>query len=131
METKKVIEKVVHQPVDWLKEFKDVYLAKKQGEAIERSSTPLTHNEALSLGKYQHQAAYALSVIDLHQQLIRQLTGYGGNALTNFTETVSRASGSIGATRMEKTLEAVATIGQYYPDGKRMRQAPEAVDLNG
>lgn len=113
-----------------LKEFKDVYLAKKQGEAIERASTPKTHEEALSLGNYQHQAAYALSVIDLHQQLIFQLTGYRGNELTKFTETVARASGSIGNKRLEKTLEAVATIGQYYPMQKGQIPTPQATDLN-
>ena len=113
-----------------LKEFKDVYLAKKQGEAIERASTPLSHNEALSLGNYGHQAAYALSVIDMHQQLIFQLTGYKGNELTTFTETVARASGSIGTKRMEKVLEAVATIGQYLPMGKGQIPTPQAVDIN-
>jgi len=113
-----------------LKEFKDVYLAKKQGEAIERASTPLNHDEALSLGNFQHQAAYALSVIDLHQKLIAQLTGYKGNELTMFTETVSRASGSIGNKRMEKVLEAVATIGQFFPMNKGQMPTPQAVDIN-
>jgi len=113
-----------------LKEFKDVYLAKKQGEVLERTSTPLTHDEALSLGNYQHQAAYALSAIDLHQQLIEQLSGYKGNELTNFTETIARASGSITAKRMEKVLEAVATIGQFYPMNKGQIPTPQAVDLN-
>jgi len=99
-----------------LKEFKDVYLAKKQGEAIERASTPLNHDEAF--------------VIDLHQKLIAQLTGYKGNELTMFTETVSRASGSIGNKRMEKVLEAVATIGQFFPMNKGQMPTPQAVDIN-
>lgn len=98
-----------------MKLLKDAFLSVKQGEAIERISTPRTHQEALSLGQYQHQAAYAISCVDMHQQLIFQLTGFVGDALTNFTETIGRSSGSIGFARAEKTLEAVSTIGQYIP----------------
>ena len=116
--------------VKLLKEFKDAYLALKQGEALERISTPKTHDEALSLGNYGHQAAYAVSCIDLHQTLIKQLTGFDGDALTKFTETVSRASGSIGFARAKNTLEAISNIGQYIPMSKRNRQDPEQVNLN-
>ena len=101
--------------VKLLKEFKDAYLALKQGEALERISTPRTHDEALSLGKYGHQAAYAVACIDLHQDLIKKLTKFEGNALKQFTETVSRASGSIGFERAKATLEAIQGIGQYIP----------------
>lgn len=101
--------------VKLLKEFKDAYLSLKQGEALERISTPRTHDEALSLGKYGHQAAYAISCTDLHQKLISQLTGFKGDALREFTETVSRASGSIGFERAKATLEAIQGIGQYLP----------------
>lgn len=112
--------------------LKDAYLAVKQGEALERISTPRNHEEALSLGQYQHQAAYAISCVDLHQQLIFQLTGFNGNALTNFTETIGRSSGSIGFARAEKTLEAISTIGQYVPLAGYQQQPlqPESVDLN-
>lgn len=110
--------------------LKDAYLAVKQGEAIERISTPRTHQEAISLGQYQHQAAYAISCVDLHQQLISQLTGFKGKALLNFTETVSRASGSIGFARATKTLEAVSIIGQFMPVPKGMIPTPESIDLN-
>ena len=113
-----------------LKLLKDAYLAMKQGEAIERISTPTTHKEAISLGQFQHQAAYAISCVDLHQQLIKQLTGFDGNALWNFTETIGRSSGSIGFARAEKTLEAVSTIGQFLPMQKGMIPTPESVDLN-
>lgn len=110
-----------------LKLLKDAYLAMKQGEAIERISTPRNHQEALSLGQFQHQAAYAISCVDLHQQLIFQLTGFVGNALTNFTETIGRSSGSINFARAEKTLEAVSTIGQYMPMNKGMIPTPTAL----
>lgn len=110
-----------------LKLLKDAYLAMKQGEAIERISTPRTHQEALSLGQFQHQAAYAISCVDLHQQLIEQLTKFNGNALRNFTETVSRASGSINFARAEKTLEAVSTIGQYLPLQKGQIPTPTSL----
>lgn len=98
-----------------LKEFKNSYLALKQGEAIERISTPRTHDESISLGNYGHQAAYAISCIDLHQKLIHQLTDFEGNALTKFTETVSRSSGSIGFVRAKLSLDAIKEIGQYIP----------------
>lgn len=113
-----------------MKLLKDAYLAMKQGEALERISTPRTHEEALSLGQYAHQAAYGISCVDLHQKLIKQLTEFDGDALTSFTETVSRASGSISFARAEKTLEAISTIGQYIPMTKRDRQDPEHVNLN-
>jgi len=113
-----------------MKLLKDAFLSMKQGEAIERISTPKTHDEAISLGQFQHQAAYAISCIDLHQQLIKQLTEFDGDALTNFTETIGRSSGSIGFARAEKTLEAVSTIGQYMPMQKGMIPTPESVDLN-
>ena len=101
--------------VKLLKEFRDAYLSLKQGEALERISTPRTHDEALSLGNYGHQAAYAVACIDLHQDLIEKLTGFKGDALKKFTETVSRASGSIGFVRAKNTLEAIQEIGQHIP----------------
>ncbi len=116
--------------VKLLKEFKDAYLSLKQGEALERISTPRTHDEALSLGKYGHQAAYAISCTDLHQKLISQLTGFKGDALREFTETVSRASGSIGFERAKATLEAISNIGQYMPFTKGMTPTPQNVDIN-
>jgi len=97
------------------KELKNIFLAKKQGEALERASTALTFDEAVSLGQFGHQAVYALSVIEMHQKYIKSLTGYQGNILTRFVETIGRASGSIQGNRMLQTFEAVGALGQYKP----------------
>lgn len=97
------------------KELKNIFLAKKQGEALERSSTPLTFEEAISLGQFGHQAVYALSVIEMHQKYIESLTDYKGNILTRFVESIGRASGSIQGNRMLQTFEAVGQLGQYKP----------------
>lgn len=113
-----------------MKELKDIYLAKKQGEAFERASTPLTYDESVSLGNFGFQAVYALGVIEMHQNLIHSLTGYSGIHLLEFIELIGRASGSINASRMEKTLETVGQLGQYMPMQKHQRQDPEAVNLN-
>ena len=126
-----------------LEKIKDVFLAKKQGEALERISTPLTHNEALSLGNYAHQAAYAVAVVDLHETLINDLVNIEEDekgelsddeleqCLHVFTETVARSSGSISAKRMEKGYETIAQLGQYFPGiPKRQPLQPEKVDLN-
>jgi len=106
------------------KELKDIFLAKKQGEALERDSTPLTFDEAVSLGQFGHQAVYALSVIEMHQKYIKSLTDYDGHILVRFVETISRASGSIQAKRMEQTFLAVGQLGQYQPFPKTELPTP-------
>lgn len=112
------------------KELKDIFLAKKQGEALERASTALTFDEAVSLGQFGHQAVYGLSIMQMHQKYIRSLTGYEGDILSGFVETIGRASGSIGAKRMEQTFESVGKLGQFTPFNKRDRQDPEKIDIN-
>lgn len=109
------------------KELKDIFLAKKQGEALERSSTPLTFDEAISLGQFGHQAVYALSVIEMHQGFIKSLTDYDGNVLTRFVESIGRASGSIQGSRMMQTFESVGQLGQYQPMPKH--DLPEPTTL--
>ncbi len=105
--------KMLEEP-SW-KELKNIFLAKKQGEALERGSTPITYDEAISLGNFGFQAVYAIGVIEAHQKFIKSLTGYDGNILTKFNETIGRASGSISAKRMDQTFEAVGALGQYKP----------------
>lgn len=97
------------------KELKNIFLAKKQGEALERASTALTFDEAISLGQFGHQAVYALSMIEMHQAYIFSLTDYNGDILNRFVETIGRASGSIQGNRMLQTFEAVGALGQYKP----------------
>jgi len=109
------------------KELKDIFLAKKQGEALERSSTPLNFDEAVSLGQFGHQAVYALSLCEAHQAFIFSLTGYQGNILNRFVETVSRASGSIQAKRMEQTFTSVGQLGQFQPMPKMDLPEPTAL----
>lgn len=96
-------------------ELKNVLLAKKQGEALERGSTPLNFDEAVSLGHFGPPAAYALSLLESHQDFIESLTGYKGTILKRFVETISRATGSIQAKRLEQTFDAVGRLGQYRP----------------
>lgn len=107
------------------KELKDIFLAKKQGEALERSSTPLTYDEAISLGHFGHQAVYAIGIIEAHQSFIFSLTGYKGSILTRFNETIGRASGSIQAKRMDETFESVGQLGQFQPFPKSEIPTPE------
>lgn len=109
------------------KELKDIYLAKKQGEALERGSTPLNFDEAISLGNFGHQAVYALSLVEAHQAFIFSLTGYQGSILTRFVESIARASGSIMNKRMENTFLAVGQLGQYQPMPKT--DLPEPTSL--
>ncbi len=98
-----------------MKDLKNVVLAKKQGEALERASTPRNQAESISLGNFGHQAVYALSVIQMHEEFIESLTKYKGNILSNFVENIGKASGSIGAKRMAETLQTVGQLGQYKP----------------
>lgn len=112
------------------KELKDIFLAKKQGEALERASTALNFDEAVSLGQFGHQAVYGLSVMEAHQSFIESLTGYKGNILNRFVETIGRASGSIGAKRMEETFQSVGSLGQFQPFPTRDRQDPEKLEIN-
>ena len=109
------------------KELKDIFLAKKQGEALERSSTPLNFDESISLGQFGHQAVYALSLIEAHQGFIYSLTGYQGNILTRFVESIGRASGSIQGARMMQTFESVGQLGQYQPMPKHDLPEPTAL----
>lgn len=97
------------------RELKNIFLAKKQGEALERASTPRTQAESISLGNFGHQAVYALAVIQAHEEFIFSLTGYEGNILSNFVENIGKGSGSIGAKRMTETLQTVGQLGQYKP----------------
>lgn len=97
------------------KELKNIFLAKKQGEALERGSTPLNYDESISLGNFGFQAVYAIGIIEAHEAFIESLTGYKGTILTRFNETIGRASGSIQAKRMDETFEAVGALGQYKP----------------
>jgi len=110
------------------KELKDIFLAKKQGEALERGSTPLTFDEAISLGQFGHQAVYALSLIEAHQSFIFSLTGYQGSILTRFVESIGRASGSIQSKRMEQTFQAVGQLGQYQPMPKHDLPEPTSLE---
>jgi hypothetical protein len=110
-----------------MKELKDAMLSLKQGEAIERASTPRNYDEAVSLGNFGHQTVYAMAVLEAHQKFIESLTGYKGNILLKFNEMIGRASGSIGTKRMEKTLETVGQLGQYMPMMKHDMPKPTSL----
>ena len=113
-----------------MKEIKDIYLAKKQGEALERITYPKLEVEAISLGFYGAQTVLAISSLRLFESIINKLAGLTDTPIHTFTADIGRASGSREAKRMEKSLETVGQLGQYIPMMKNPRQPPEAVDLN-
>ena len=115
------------------KDLKDIYLALKQGEALERITRPKSHYEGLGLGKYGPETVVALGALDALEDAINEIVIMGmetkeekdaylrssqANLLHTFTETIGVASGSIGATRMEKGYETIGQLGQYLPFGK-------------
>lgn len=142
------------------KEIRDAYLAKKQGEALERITIPRKHYEGLGLGYFGPQTVLALAAVDLVEEVInalainptitiREFDEEGNitkeyeedvplipafketiNSLHIFTETIGVASGSRAATRMEKALETIGSLGQYEPPEKSQMPEPQAVDLN-
>ena len=114
-----------------LKLLKDVYLSKKQGEALERSSTPKTDEEALSLGHYGPETNIILNLAISTELLINKLTGTEDLTISKMMLNISRASSNRSAKRLEKTLETVGMLGQYIPMMKSQKLPPEAVDLNG
>lgn len=113
-----------------MKEIKDIYLAKKQGEALERITYPKLEVEAISLGFYGAQTVLAIGSLRLFEAIINDLAGLTDKPIHTFTADIGRASGSRDAIRMEKSLETVGQLGQYIPMMKNPRQPPEAVDLN-
>ena len=117
------------------KDLKDIFLAKKQGEALERITKPLTHEEQLGLGYYGPQTVLALKAIDLLELIVNDIAGLDPNnpincPLHSFTGGIGIASGSREAKRMEKALETIGQLGQYFPMKKSNIPEPQHVDLN-
>lgn len=136
------------QEIPTWKYLKDIYLAKKQGEALERSTKPTHHYEGIGLGYFGPQTVLALGALDLFEDMCNRLASseikvvdnrgnettikhiIRNNELHIFTEEIGVASGSRNAKRLEKGLETIGQLGQYLPFTKRDRQDPEKVDLN-
>lgn len=59
------------------KDLKDIYLAKKQGEALERITKPLSHEESLGLGYYGPQTVLALGAVDLLEDALNEIVKMG------------------------------------------------------
>ena len=110
-----------------MKEIKDVYLAKKQGEALERITYPRQLHESLGLGYFGPETVVALSVLCSVEDVINQLTGLEDQILHVFTMHVATSSGSRSAKRMEKSLETIGQLGQYYPFQKGQIPTPTAL----
>ncbi|MHA2327368.1 MAG: hypothetical protein ACXACR_02505 [Candidatus Hodarchaeales archaeon] len=130
-----------------MKDIKDIYLAKKQGEALERITHPKKHYEGLGLGFYGPSTVLALASVDLIEDTINALAlgkpekkdevielvpafEKTFNSLKIFTETIGVASGSRDFKRAGIALETIGLLGQYIPFQKHQRQDPEKVDLN-
>jgi len=113
-----------------MKEIKDIYLAKKQGEALERVSYPKLEEEAIALGFFGAQTVLAIGTLRLFETILNEVAGTKSTPIHTFTADIGRASGSRDAKRMEKSLETVGQLGQYIPMMKNPRQPPEAVSIN-
>ena len=128
-------------------QMRDAFLSLKQGEALERITFPRKHYEGLGLGFYGPETVLALASVDLMEDVINELaynpiikektfkegketgtknvnvsmiSAFKGtfNALHKFTETIGVASGSRKATRLERSLETIGSLGQYNPSAK-------------
>ena len=123
-------EKEVKTPEDW-RLLKGAFLAKKQGETIERISRPITVEEIESLGDHGPRTTGCLSLYKRVQSLIESLTGYKGTALVDHSHTLYRGSAARNFKRGEELLQSIGQIGQYMPmDLQRGRLPPEKVDFN-
>jgi len=114
-----------------IKEIKDVYLAKKQGEALERITYPKLEEEAIALGFYGSQTVLAIAALRLYETIINELSEAKGTPIHTFTADIGRASGSRDAKRMEKSLETVGQLGQYIPFGKGQLPTPTILNSPG
>lgn len=124
------------------KDLKDIYLAKKQGEALERITKPVSHHEGLGLGYYGPQTVLALGAVDLFEDAINEIVKMGMDdqeqqefmlskhyhLLHRFTKEIGIASGSREAKRMEKGLETIGQLGQYLPFGKTELPRPSLLE---
>ena len=113
-----------------LKALQNVILAKKQGEALERVSTPQSPEEAMSLGHYEASTNVALNLLITVESLINDICGIDGSEITDLALNISRASANRQAKRIDRTLETVGQLGQYTPFPKGQIPTPQAVDLN-
>ena len=97
------------------KELQNVLLAKKQGEALERVSTPFSSKEALSLGHYEAPTNVMLNALITTERLVNDICDIEGTEISDFSLNISRASANRNANRVVKVLETVGQLGQYRP----------------
>ena len=114
-----------------MKEIKDIYLAKKQGEALERISYPKLEEEAIALGFFGAQTVLAIGTLRLFETILNEVAGTKSTPIHTFTADIGRASGSRDAKRMEKSLETVGQLGQYIPFGKGKLPTPTVLNSPG
>ena len=103
------------ETVEDMKELKDVLLAKEQGQALKRATFPIELHETLGLGKFGPETNVVLNSLVLVERLINSIAGERDVPLADFSRGIGTASGSNQATRLEKSLETIAHIGQYIP----------------
>ena len=112
--------------------YKDVIFQKKKGEALERASTPISSEEAASLGHFEPIANLTGNGLKAVEILLAQLA-YGTNEVPEVTwemgemvDNIFRASGSKAAKRMLATFE---TIQEIKPDIQTQKyNLPESTD---
>ena len=108
-----------------LKLIRNVILAKKQGEALERASYPKNDDEALSLGDYTVKTNMQLNLLITFEEIINKICGIGGREIKDLCLNISRASANRQGKRLEKTLETVGQLGQYLPFSNFEKPTPE------
>lgn len=113
-----------------LKLLKDVILSKKQGEALERCSTPRTDEEALSLGHYGSETNVTINLGISVEKLINTLTGVEDLPISNMMLNISRASANRGAKRLDSNLTTIGMLGQPMPFNRHQPLQPEKLNLN-
>ena len=104
-----------------MRELKDIYLARKQGEALERITRPYPRLEGLGLGNYGPTALVALAGLIFVENIINELTGLTDLTIHDFVWAVDVGSGARQAKRMEKSLETIGALGQYFPMPQMMQ----------
>lgn len=113
--------------VEEFKQIKDAYFQKKKGEALERASTPITSEEAASLGNFEPIANLTGNAVKVVELLLAQLA-YGDDDIHEATfelhemvDNIFRASGSKQGKRMAYTFD---TIREIQPEINQSKNYP-------
>lgn len=113
-----------------LAEFKEIYLAKKQGEALERITKPFDPIEQIGLGYFDTPANMGINALILIDEHLNKIAGSTTNNLTKFGLLFAIGTGSRKLKRMENALNTIGQIGQFTPFNQNNLPSPEEINLN-